>query len=153
LKKAFDILERAKKTYDDYWEVYSMLAVIYTTKEKNEEKAIEEGAKAIERNPYDADAYNNLAWIYATSKDGGIRNLANAKDYAQKAVDFTRRGEPSYLDTLAEVYSRMGKPDLASETVKEEIKAIQKKSRNLLEPERRLKEFQEAQKRRAEVAP
>jgi len=143
LKKAIDILDGAKKT--NYWEVYSMLATIYTDKEKEWKKAIEEGEKAIELNPDDASTYNNLAWIYATS-DEKIQDLAKAQKYAKRAIDLTRRQWPDYLDTLAEVYSRMGNPSQASETMKsaiKRVKAIQENSEKLQKFAERQKQFQE----------
>lgn len=143
LKKAIDILDGAKKT--NYWEVYSMLATIYTDKEKEWKKAIEEGEKAIELNPDDASTYNNLAWIYATS-DEKVQDLAKAQKYAKRAIDLTRRQWPDYLDTLAEVYSRMGNPSQASETMKsaiKRVKAIQENSEKLQKFAERQKQFQE----------
>jgi tetratricopeptide (TPR) repeat protein len=145
LKKAVDILDGAKKT--NYWEVYSMLATIYTDKEEEWKKAIEEGEKAIELNLDDASTYNNLAWIYATSRDEKIQNLAKARKYAERAIGLTQKQEPDYLDTLAEVYSRMGNPNQASETMKNairRIKAIQENSEKLRKFDERQKQFQEA---------
>lgn len=119
-RQAIDMLEHAKASHPEYWEIYSTLTFIYL-QEQHEEKAVEAGEKALTLNPYDAQTLNNLAWLYTTSKNEKIVNLGKAEAYAQKAVEYTRHLEPQYLDTLAEVYMRSRNVDRAAEVLKKAI--------------------------------
>jgi tetratricopeptide (TPR) repeat protein len=107
--KAIQALDKAKQLDPMYWEIYRNLTYIYvaTGGEKN---AIENGEQALKLNQNDAKTYNNLAWVYATSKDQTLRNLERADDYAKKANMLTGGELPEVLDTLAEVDARKGGP-------------------------------------------
>jgi tetratricopeptide (TPR) repeat protein len=85
------------------WEPYRALTFLYSNIEKPKE-AIETGRKAIDLNPLDANAYNNLAWVCSHSKDDKYRDLNAALTYAKTAVSLSNEREPDYLDTLAQVY-------------------------------------------------
>ena len=110
--RAIDYLSRAIALKPDDWEAHSTLSYIQLTRNQ-EAAAIEAGEAAIRFNKADAQAYNNLSWIYATTSDERLRNPAKAREYAEKAVSYTRCRKPSYLDTLAEVYRRSGRADEA----------------------------------------
>jgi len=56
----------------------------------------------IKRMPENAEALNNLAWLYATAKDMSLRNPNEALRLARKAVELDPK--PHILDTLAESY-------------------------------------------------
>lgn len=117
---ALETLARAKALDREYWQTYSTLAYIHLAKH-NEKEARVEGEAALRLNPFDAQTYNNLAWLYATSADLEIRNLEKAKAYAEKAVWLTRETQPNYLDTLAEVYFRSGQTEQAREQLRKAI--------------------------------
>ena len=54
------------------------------------------------------EVYNELAWIYATSPDGKIRNGAKAVALATKACELTGFKKAEVLDTLAAAYAEQG---------------------------------------------
>jgi tetratricopeptide (TPR) repeat protein len=55
--------------------------------------------KAIQKDPGNADAFNNLAWLYYTRKE----NLDQAEKLAQKAVELNPEKEGIYRDTLEKI--------------------------------------------------
>jgi tetratricopeptide (TPR) repeat protein len=55
--------------------------------------------KAIEAEPDNADAHNNLAWLYYTRKE----NLDQAEGLAQKAVELNPGKGDVYRDTLGKI--------------------------------------------------
>ncbi len=55
--------------------------------------------KAIDRDPKLADAYNNLAYLYAKEK----RNLREAEELINKAIALNPSKESAYRDTLREI--------------------------------------------------
>ena len=72
--------------------------------------------KALELNPKNADAYNSLAWILATSPVDKNRNGKKALSNALKAVIL--QPDAFKLDTLAASYAEVGKFDDAISTQK-----------------------------------
>jgi Flp pilus assembly protein TadD len=64
------------------WEPYRGLTFIYSTTDKPKE-ALETGRKAIELNPADANAYNNLAWVCSHTQDAQYHDLNAALSYAK----------------------------------------------------------------------
>ncbi len=54
---------------------------------------------AIEKDPENADAHNNLAWLYYTRKE----NLAEAERLAQKALELNPGKGDVYRDTLEKI--------------------------------------------------
>jgi predicted Zn-dependent protease len=136
--QAITILEQAKSIKADYWETYSTLAYMYM-QEQNEMKAIEAGRMAVRLNPFDGQTYNNLAWLHATSTNLDILNLTKAQEYALKAVEYTQGRNSQYMDTLAEVYARTGRVNLAIETLQQ---AMDGESRDMRYFESRLSALQ-----------
>ena len=55
--------------------------------------------KAIKNDPRNADAYNNLAWLYYTKKE----NLDEAEHLALKSIDLNPSKEDIYRDTLERI--------------------------------------------------
>lgn len=55
--------------------------------------------KAIEKDPQNGDAYNNLAWLYYTKKE----NLSQAETLALKALEVNPKKEGEYRDTLEKI--------------------------------------------------
>jgi tetratricopeptide (TPR) repeat protein len=117
-KRALDKLEQARALQPDYLEIYSTAAYIYL-RQHNVTAAIAAGEKALALNAFDAQTYNNLAWIYAT--DEQVMNLSKAQEYAVKAVEYTLPPDPDYIDTLVEVYTQTGQFDRAIVTIQDAI--------------------------------
>lgn len=68
--------------------------------QKNEyDKAETYYKKAIKKDPQNADAYNNLAWLYYTKKE----NLTEAENLAVKAIELNPLRESIYKDTLNKI--------------------------------------------------
>jgi tetratricopeptide (TPR) repeat protein len=111
LKKAIEELESAKQYNSEYWEIYRSLTFIYTQTAQTE-KAIEAGERALKLNNYDANTYNNLAWLYATCEPE-FRDLRKALAYSTRAVELTKRNNIQFLDTLAKVHSERSERELA----------------------------------------
>lgn len=55
--------------------------------------------KAIKKDPANADAYNNLAWLYFTKRE----NLDEAEKLALKAIELNPGKKEIYLDTLEKI--------------------------------------------------
>lgn len=55
--------------------------------------------KAIKKDPQNADAYNNLAWLYYTKKE----NLDEAESLALKAIELNPSKKDAYQDTLDKI--------------------------------------------------
>ncbi|MDI7261639.1 MAG: tetratricopeptide repeat protein [Thermodesulfobacteriota bacterium] len=55
--------------------------------------------KAIRKEPKNADAYNNLAWLYYTKRE----NLEEAETLAIKAIELNPAKENIYRDTLEKI--------------------------------------------------
>jgi tetratricopeptide (TPR) repeat protein len=68
--------------------------------QKNELKQAEAFyKKAIEYNEHNADAYNNLAWLYYVKRE----KLEEAEHLALKAIELNPRREDIYRDTLYKI--------------------------------------------------
>ena len=68
--------------------------------QKNElEKAEACYKKTIKKEPQNADAYNNLAWLYYTKRD----KLDEGERLALKAIELNPSKEPIYRDTLEKI--------------------------------------------------
>jgi len=105
--------------------------------------AIKELKIALTLEPDSSEAQNNLAWLYVTAADRGLRNPAEALVLARRAVDSTQRANPSFLDTLAEALLLNGQPAEALATEEEALKLAPRNA----ELQSRLPHFQEAVKR------
>jgi len=77
---------------------YLYMGNIYFT--KNEYTAAEVYyKKVIDKDPKNADAYNNLAWLYYTKKE----NLEEAEALALKAIELDPLKKEIYEDTLQRI--------------------------------------------------
>jgi tetratricopeptide (TPR) repeat protein len=81
--------------------LYELLGDMYYTQKKYD-KTAQAYEKSLELASDNPKVLNNLAWLYATSEDGHIRDTNRAVDLAQRAVSLS--GEPHVWDTLAESY-------------------------------------------------
>ncbi len=95
--------------------------------------------KTITLNPYHADAINNLAWLYSTSKEPDMYRPAEALSLALKAADL--KPAPYILDTLAESYYINGYYKKAVETIN---RAIEQNPDNITYYKSQLKKFEDA---------
>jgi tetratricopeptide (TPR) repeat protein len=77
---------------------YLYLGNVYFQK-KELGKAEEYYKKAIKNDPRNADALNNLAWLYYTKKE----NLDQAENLALKALELNPAKENIYRDTLEKI--------------------------------------------------
>lgn len=79
------------------------LAYLYTGnvyyQKKEYEKAEFYYKEAMKRDPYNADAYNNLAWLYFIKKE----NLDKAEELALKAIELNPSKKEVYMDTLDKI--------------------------------------------------
>jgi len=82
--------------------------------EDNTAKAADAYEKAIQLDPDNARALNNLAWLYATTHTNGLPRPQKALELAKRAARLNP--EPHVLDTLAECYFLNGQIDKAIET-------------------------------------
>jgi tetratricopeptide (TPR) repeat protein len=68
-------------------------------------EAITHYRKAVETGSDNANIYNNLAWLLATSSSPSSRNAAEAIENAQRANRLAGGRQPVILDTLAAAYA------------------------------------------------
>ncbi len=101
--------------------------------------AIRHFQERIRLRPDDFASVNNLAWIYAASREEQFRDSQQALELAQRAARLSRFQEAGVLDTLAVAYAAAGK---FTEAVQMAEKAIQ------LNPERSFAEEVEKRLRR-----
>lgn len=76
---------------------------------------------AVDKRPNSPAAYNEVAWLLATSSDPGVRNPAKAVAFAQQLVSLWPSA--SHLDTLAAAYAANGQHERAVRTEVEAIEA------------------------------
>lgn len=107
---------------------YNNLGTFYIEKGMLED-AINQFKQAIEMSPTYAKAYNNLAWIYATSQNSIFRNGDKAIALAIKACELTKFENASLLDTLAAAYAEAGYFDKAIEYQNRAINLSQKETK------------------------
>jgi tetratricopeptide (TPR) repeat protein len=109
-------------------------------------------AKALQLNPDNGEALNNLAWILAASSNDGLRNGAEAVRLAEHACELTHYHEPLFIGTLAAAYAEAGRFSEAVTTAEkaEQLAAVAGledlagKNRQLLELYRAKKPYHEA---------
>ena len=95
------IAERRLTTEPDNPVLHFLLANIYFERE-DYGRAESSYLSVLRLSPDNAEALNNLAWLYATAKNISLRNPTEALRLAQKAADLDPN--PHILDTLAESY-------------------------------------------------
>src|SRR3989304_443691 len=87
--------------------------------------------KALEISPDNGDIYNNLAWAYMATE-----RFDEARGEIERALSIRR--DPHYLDTLANIYGRMGNYEEAVAVLQEAIAATESEQVDLLFSEYRL---------------
>ncbi len=111
------LLERAASESPDAG-VYGALGMLYHESSRWEE-ALSAYENALNLEPDNPVTLNNMAWLLATASDPGLRDPVRAVRLAEKAVGSERN--PMYLDTLAEAYYAVGKPEKALALIDEAI--------------------------------
>lgn len=81
--------------------------------------------KAIEARPDYYKALTNLAWIFATSTDAGLRRGSRAVELAEKANRVTGGTDPLVLRTLAAAYANDNRFGQALETSRRALQSAQ----------------------------
>ncbi len=70
--------------------------------------AVEDLDRALASGSREAEVYNTLAWLLATSTQDALRNAQRAKELALTACELTRYQEPNFVDTLAAAHAEAG---------------------------------------------
>jgi len=86
-----------------------------------EKAALEDYTRAVQQNPDDVSIQNNLAWLYATAKDEGVRDKLKALEHASRAAALSKEKNAGVLDTLSRAYFINEKINEAIETEKKAI--------------------------------
>ena len=100
------------KAVEDYRPLYFMANAYY--KKGEYDLAESYYRKALGVSPGNGDIYNNLAWTYMAAEQ-----LDEARGEIEKALGIRR--DPYYLDTLANIYGRMGRYEEAVTVIQEAI--------------------------------
>jgi tetratricopeptide (TPR) repeat protein len=90
------------------------------------ERLLREG---LEQMPESAELANALAWYLATCPDPSRRKPEEAVQWAEKACQFTKRGDDAMLDTLAAAYAAAGRFEDAQKAMADAIKIAQAANR------------------------
>jgi len=113
---------------------------------KEYDKSVIAYNQALQINPHNTMALNNLAWLYATCNDEKFRNPKFALNFAKRAA--TLSNELYILDTLAEAYYANG---LYKNAVAIQKKVLSRARENRLEYFRHLKKYESALKNLSDV--
>ena len=72
-------------------------------------EAMAEWSKNLQYKPYDVNALNNLAWVLAAAPDASLRDGAKAVEFAQRALQLSRKAKAMIFRTLAAGYAETGR--------------------------------------------
>ena len=146
-KKALEHLERARELAPNAAGIYGSLGDAYT-KLGDEAKAREAFDRCetlyrelIERRPGYPMFYNNLAWFYVTHD----MKLDEALKLSRTSVEMAPDSD-AYLDTLAEIYFRMGETDKALEWINKVLE-LDPTPRHLIYFEQQRDKFEKAKEK------
>lgn len=95
---------------------------------KNYDEATSAYAKALKLDPRNADARNNLAWVYIQTG----KKLDRAKELVTEALELNPGRRPYYLDTLGVVLLKTGKTAEAIAALRESVETLPKDRPELL---------------------
>ena len=105
---------------NQFWGFHFDLAYTLSLADKTHE-SVSEYQEVLKSAPDDPWTHNNLAWLYATTKDTKYANPTEALTEANKAVGLSEWKEPGIVDTLAQAYFANGKYADAVETEKKAL--------------------------------
>jgi tetratricopeptide (TPR) repeat protein len=132
------VIEREIREKPDSPELFGLLGDLYYS--RNEYAgAVEAYEKAILLGAEGPEIFNNLAWLYATCEEAGLRSPERALELAQKALSLS--SAPHILDTLAESYFVNGRFD---DAVSAGLRAYEAATADRSYFEGQLKKFREA---------
>lgn len=106
-KSAIADFSAALKIDENYTDAYGNRSYAYRRQGLMKE-SVTDLKIAIEKNPLDYKPVNDLAWIYATSKNAEYRRPDEAVKLATKACEMTQYNASNPLDTLAAAYAASG---------------------------------------------
>jgi tetratricopeptide (TPR) repeat protein len=112
-------------------EAYIHLGVAYTQLGRYN-PAIQNFAKAVNLQPNNCDALNNLAWLIATAPQITAEDANKAIGLAELACKLTGNKNPGLLDTLAAAYAAGGRFDEAVITAQKAIEAAKRTDQDTL---------------------
>ncbi len=118
--RAEEYLQSVQNNFGHTAEAQDEVASLYS-QHKLYAEAIEHYQEALRLDPDNAEAQNDLAWLYATSDDPKFRNSQAALEHARRAVELTHWTQAGVIDTLAE--AMYANQDFA-EAVKVQTKAL-----------------------------
>jgi tetratricopeptide (TPR) repeat protein len=113
---ALDAFQRILKIDPDQKETRSLIGVIYFSTSRYKE-AIENISALVEDYPEDYQIINNLAWVYATSKESAYRDAQKAIDLAQQALVLAPYDHHIW-STLSEAYYVAGEYEKANRAIR-----------------------------------
>ena len=99
--RAEEYLQSVQNNFAHTAEAQDEVASLYS-QHKLYAEAVEHYQEALRLDPDDAEAQNDLAWLYATCDDPKFRNPRGALEHARRAVDLTHWTQAGVIDTLAE---------------------------------------------------
>ena len=124
LSKAIELDPKNESYYISRANTYSAI--------KDSAKAIIDYKKVLETNPNNHEALNNIAWELLISKNSSFGELEMALDYSIRS-NFLSKDNENYLDTLVEIYLKLGDKYNASKfNNKAKIIAREKKNEEVL---------------------
>ncbi|MSS73064.1 MAG: tetratricopeptide repeat protein [Candidatus Latescibacteria bacterium] len=114
-REALKAFEEALEANPDIYQAHAELGVLYYER-RDYDRAVQAYKTALRLNPYDARTLNNLAWMYAEQSI----HLDEALGLSLLALKLDP-GQPAYIDTLAEIYYRMGDREQAVALIRRAI--------------------------------
>jgi hypothetical protein len=88
-------------------------------------EALSHYQEALQIQPANAKAKNNLAWLLATCADASLRNGAKAVELARQANEQSGGSNPGILDTLAAALAEAGRFSDATQTAQKAMELAQ----------------------------
>jgi tetratricopeptide (TPR) repeat protein len=123
--------QKAIQLQPNFYQAYNALGNAYHLK-KMAAEAVASYQKAVEIQPEFIPAQVNLAWIWATWPEAGIRNGNQAVTVAERACQRTGGNVPRILRTLAAAYAETGRFSEAISTDKQALALAQAQSDKVL---------------------
>ena len=129
---AIEHLNEVIKIAPDMADAYQRLGSIYRRLGK-QELIVSNWNHFLKLEPESPEILNDLAWLFATSKDKNIRNPSQALKYAEKACKLTNYKHPITLDTLAVAYAATGNFQMATQVAQKALEEAATKNVELID--------------------